>query len=353
MEAAVSRFLRCPACESVRLAGDDTGHGYCCESCGAVYPWDDEFGFASMLPPAQDLDEKSDIKKWWGDLYQQLYSQFDNGLTRDTLIEHLESLEDMFRRRRHMCAEEMPLQELAGKKVLEIGSGGGGHSALFALHGANVTAVDITPERVASTALKLNVLGAGGRCFQADAEHLPFQADSFDIVYSNGVLHHSKDTETCIAEVFRVLKPGGKAIVMLYSRHSSVYWMNIVPRGLITGEMFRWPEAEWVGRLTEGRPKFGTTRNPYTRIYSAQQMKRLFDRFDIQSLRKSSFQFDNFCVPKLTQMRNAVLRAFGRQPDKGGIIVYGAPFMSETALEVWLGQYIGFAWNIVATKPAN
>lgn len=295
---------------------------------------------------------KGDIRAFWGDLYQQLYAENDSTLSPESLERQIDELEDLFRIREQPCVVEMPLSDLAGLKVLEIGSGGGGHSCIFKRHGADVTAVDITPERVISTAMKFALLkGGSGNALEADAENLPFPADGFDIVYSNGVLHHSVDTERCIAEIYRVLKPGGTAVIMLYSRVSAAYMFNIFPRGIVTGEMFRWPEAEWIGRLTEGKPKFGETRNPITRIYTKRAMEKLFNRFKIDSLRKWSFQFDNFCVPRLTQIRRWVLSHVGFPPHPGGTIVYGRPFVPDTAAERWLGRYLGFGWVIKATKP--
>jgi ubiquinone/menaquinone biosynthesis C-methylase UbiE len=295
---------------------------------------------------------KRDIRAWWGDLYKQAYSGHEDGLDQAAFENKLDELEDLFRKRELLAVVEMPLDELAGKRVLEIGSGSGAHSALFLHKGAEMVSVDITVERAMATARKFALVDPKrGRVYQADAENLPFPDNTFDIVYSNGVLHHSEDTERCIAEVHRVLKPGGKAVIMLYARHSSVFWFNVVPRGVITGEIFRWPEAQWVGRLTEGKPKFGTTRNPITRIYSKREIENLFKNFNIASLRRNSFQFDNVCIPKMTQIRNRVLRALGHKPHSGGIFVYGAPFMVETALERAIGRIFGFGWNIVAVKP--
>ncbi len=344
--------LRCPACRAVRMAAAEAG-GIVCGACGAVYPHDPKLGVARLLAPDALADSKADIPEWWGDLYQQLYAENDAALTADTLTRQLQQLEDMFVIRQHLAATEMPLSALAGLRVLEIGPGAGGHSAMFAQHGAEVTAIDITPERAAATARKLRIIGKPPRAYQADAENLPFSDDSFDIVYSNGVLHHSENTEQCIAEVLRVLKPGGRAVIMLYARHSAVFWLNIVPRGIVSGEIFRWPEAVWVGRVTEGKPKYGDVKNPFTRVYSAARVRALFHGFRQVSLRKSSFQFDNFAVPRLTQIRAAVMRLLGREAHPGGMLVYGAPFMAETRLELWLGKYIGFSWNIVATKPSE
>ena len=297
---------------------------------------------------------KENIQAFWGDLYQQLYASNDASLSPDLLEKQIDALEDLFRIREQSCVVEMPLKELAGKKVLEIGSGAGGHSCIFKRHGADVTAVDITPERVASTAAKFAMLkGGSGNALQADAEKLPFDGASFDIVYSNGVLHHSTDTECCISEATRVLKPGGLVVIMLYSRVSAAFMFNIWPRGVVTGEMFRWPEAEWVGRLTEGKPVFGDTRNPITRVYSRKRMKALFGQYELLSLRKWSFQFDNFCIPRLTQIRRWVLTRLGFDLHPGGTIVYGQPIVPETAIERWLGAYLGFGWTVKAVKPVE
>jgi ubiquinone/menaquinone biosynthesis C-methylase UbiE len=343
-------MLSCPACRAGSLAR--AGEALVCETCGKPYPLEPDQGVAMFLPPDSAGEAKGNIQAWWGDLYRQLYAPTDKALTREGLAAQLLELEDLFRRREMLAVVEMNLAELSGKRVLEIGPGGGAHSCLFAAKGAQVTALDITPERAISTARKLSLVGGGtGRAYQGDGENLPFKDGSFDIVYSNGVLHHSTDTVRCIAEVRRVLKPGGRAVLMLYARHSAVYWCNIVPRGLFSGEMFRWPEAEWVGRVTEGTPKFGTTKNPFTRVYSEAELRKLLAAFSIASLRKSSFQWDNFAIPRLTQFRAWALETLGHKPHPGGILVYGQPFVPETALELRLGRALGFAWNIVAEKP--
>lgn len=351
VEADLGQRLQCPVCGTNPLAPG--AEGLVCPSCGAGFPMDAERQVVSLLPPASVSNPaKGDIRAWWGDLYAQLYGPTDRTLTRERLAELLDRTSELFKARLMLPVVEMPLDQLAGLQVLEIGPGGGAHSCLFKRQGASVTALDITPERAMSTAFKLGLIDGGeGRAYQGDAESLPFRDGSFDIVYSNGVLHHSQDTDKTLAEVHRVLKPGGRAVLMLYARHSAVYWGNIVPRGLLSGEMFRWPEAEWVGRVTEGKPKFGETRNPFTRIYSAAEVHHALRAFRVTSLRKSSFQFDNFAIPRLTQTRTAVLKALGHKPHSGAELVYGsAEFIPETALELWLGRLMGFAWNIIAEK---
>lgn len=342
-------ILRCPACGGDSLA---VGTDALACSCGALYPFDRAARVCSLVADRGDSAIKRDIRAWWGDLYRQIYAETDERLTPEGLAHALDDLEDMCRRREHLAAIEMPSESLPGKKILEIGCGGGSHSALFCRKGASVVAVDITPERAVSAALKLSLLSnRDGRAYQADAERLPFRDACFDIVYSNGVLHHSEDTNRAVAEVRRVLKPGGRAVLMLYARSSAVFWCNIVPRGFFSGDMFRRPEPEWVGRVTEGTPKYGQTKNPITRVYSRRALGSLLKDFRLVSLRKSSFQFDNFAVPRLARVRAAMLRLFGHEPHPGGMLVYGRPYFVETALELAFGRHVGFAWNIVAEKP--
>lgn len=342
--------LRCPSCHGQSMAIDDSALR--CENCDAIYPLDTAHRITALIPNNIAEGSKGDIKAFWGDLYKQLYASTDNDMTPAYLEQAITDVEDIFLIRGQNCVVEMPYKSLDGAKVLEIGSGAGSHSCIFKRYGAHVTSVDITPERAVSTAAKLAMLKGGqGIAFNADAENLPFKDATFDYVYSNGVLHHSPDTEKCIDEVYRVLKPGGTAVIMLYSRISSAFLFNILPRGILTGEMFRWPEAEWIGRLTEGKPKFDNVRNPITRVYTKKQMTALFHRFQILSLRKWSFQFDNFCVPRLTQIRRWVLLKLGYKLHKGGTIVYGQPIVPETPLEVWLGQFLGFGWAMKARKP--
>ena len=292
--------------------------------------------------------EKQDIQAFWGALYDSLYGNGGEDITREQLLEALDALEDMFRLRRHMAVVEMPLESLKGTRVLEIGPGAGGHSALFARHGAIVTAVDITRVRADATAAKFKILGADDcTAMQGDAEDLPFEDDAFDIVYSNGVLHHTTSTETAMDEAFRVLKPGGRAVIMLYCKSSWHYWINMwLCVGILKGKVFG--GGNWLGRVTEwGGKDTQTVENPITRCYTRGDIRRLLARFENLSLRKGEFYF--YLIPKLGRLyRRWQIKRYGTHP--GGYLVYGEPWPIQSPLERWLGPVMGFAWFISATK---
>src|SRR4029079_16835281 len=111
--------------------------------------------------------------------------------------------------------------------VLEVGCGLGTDGAQFAKAGARYTGIDLTAAAVDLAKRRFDLFNLPGTFRVADAERLLFANNSFDIVYSHGVLHHTPDTAAAVREIHRVLRPGGKAIVMLYHRDSYNYRVNI------------------------------------------------------------------------------------------------------------------------------
>ncbi len=106
--------------------------------------------------------------------------------------------------------------------MLEIGVGLGADHQQFAEAGAVLSGIDLTERAVAHTRRRLQAFNLHSSLAVGDAENLTFSDGSFDIVYSWGVLHHSPNTPKTIAEVWRVLKPGGVAKIMIYSKWSMI-----------------------------------------------------------------------------------------------------------------------------------
>lgn len=141
-----------------------------------------------------------------------------------------------------------------GLRVLEIGCGLGTDGAQFAKAGADYTGVDLTEAAVELARKRFEIFNLPGKFRTADAENLDFADESFDVVYSHGVLHHTPDTERAVREVHRVLRKNGRAIVMLYHRNSYNYRVNIrlLRRGGV--HLLRWNAGvKLINKLT-GEP---------------------------------------------------------------------------------------------------
>lgn len=134
----------------------------------------------------------------------------------------------------------IPFKELQGQRVLEVGVGNGSHAALLARHAGSFTGIDITEYATTSTRRRFDVFGLFGSVLQMDAECLAFADASFDFVWSWGVIHHSSDTQRALSEIARVLRPGGRATVMVYHRSWWNYYIaGLLVRGILQGGMIR------------------------------------------------------------------------------------------------------------------
>src|SRR5205085_12269324 len=103
-----------------------------------------------------------------------------------------------------------------------------------------------------------------------------FPDATFDVVYSNGVLHHTPDTQRAIDEVHRVLRPGGVAKVMLYNKSSIYYWLHLMFRfGLLHGELLRHTPEQIMSRHVEYSD---TGALPLVRAYTPAEVRRMFGR---------------------------------------------------------------------------
>ncbi len=105
---------------------------------------------------------------------------------------------------------------VANKTILDIGCGPGWLTVMYALSGAQVTAIDITSQALVLTQAALDVNGVSANLKHASAESLPFLDQSFDVVVSSGVLHHTPNVSRAFSEAHRVAKPDALGLVTLY-----------------------------------------------------------------------------------------------------------------------------------------
>jgi SAM-dependent methyltransferase len=133
---------------------------------------------------------------------------------------------------------ELDRLSLKGRDLLEIGIGQAADSEQLIRRGARWHGLDLTAEAVFRARRRFELFQLPYQAItQGSAGEIPYPENMFDIVYSHGVLHHIPDIRAVSAEIRRVLKPGGKLIIMLYHARSLNYWIsiNLIRRFLMVG----------------------------------------------------------------------------------------------------------------------
>lgn len=187
----------------------------------------------------------------------------------------------------------------AGKHVLEIGVGMGADYLEWLKGGAVATGVDLSAESLARAQRRCERAGYTPDFRQADAEHLPFADNSFDIVYSYGVMHHSPDVAQCIREALRVLRPGGSLRIMLYHHPSLTGLMLWLRFGVLRGKSLR-------------RSVYDHLESPGTRTFTADEALGLMQGLKEIELRQEFSPGDLLLNEPSARFRGAFYRTIWR-----------------------------------------
>jgi SAM-dependent methyltransferase len=197
---------------------------------------------------------------------------------------------------------------LGGKQVLEIGLGQGSDSERLIREGARWSGVDLTAESIERVQARLTLRDLPfEQLRQGSVLNLPFADNSFDVVFSHGVLHHVPDIQQAQSEIHRVLRPGGELVIMMYARWSLNYLVSIAllrraallaavpltkakvmtaenPQGMLAGHLDNARKLglrrylrldEFVHHNTDGPA------NPYALVYDRRRIERDFPSFRI------------------------------------------------------------------------
>jgi SAM-dependent methyltransferase len=197
---------------------------------------------------------------------------------------------------------------VAGKKVLEIGLGEGAESERLIREGAHWSGVDLTAEAVERVRTRLTLRNLPhDELRQGSVLDLPFADDSFDMVFSHGVLHHVPAIKQAQSEIHRVIRPGGELVIMMYARWSLNYLVSIglirraalvaayplaragilsddASRGTLAGHLANARDRglarylhleEFTHRNTDGPA------NPYALVYDRRRIERDFPSFRV------------------------------------------------------------------------
>jgi SAM-dependent methyltransferase len=131
----------------------------------------------------------------------------------------------------------IPFEELLDKDVLEIGVGQGTHAQLLAPRCKSFTGIDLTSHAAEMTARRLKLFNMSGKVLQMDAEDMDFSDNSFDFIWSWGVIHHSADTRRVLKEMHRVLRPGGRCTAMVYHRSWWTFYICALLKGVFQRQL--------------------------------------------------------------------------------------------------------------------
>lgn len=176
----------------------------------------------------------------------------------------------------------IPFHKYSGLKILEVGCGIGIDLLQFARHGAIVYGVDFSSKSLKLAKKRFSYYGIDGDFLEADAESLPFPDNTFDFVYSWGVIHHTPNTGQAAREIIRVCKPGGNIFVMLYHKNSLVALQAYMLYGVFHGKPFTSIDEILANHLE----------SPGTKAFTRKAAQELFEGLLSQEIRTIVTRYD-------------------------------------------------------------
>ena len=262
----------CPVCRGDLI-------GYFCKSCDTSFEGANgipSFLSKKMYRTEHEYADAMKVIDFWGNGWmKRLEDEEHQYLTQFSEQELLNyaNRELNWCKKNVSLMSRLPFEQMKNSITLNIGCGAGTEALEIALGGGSCIAMDITNPAAKATDTVLRKLNQG-EGIQGDARFLPFKDNSIDYIYSSGVLHHSDDVPKSISEIYRVLKPGGYAFIMLYATWSIMFMQQKM--------MMTKGEKSW---------ETGTRKNPCTTTYSIAECQKLFSNFDIELIEKKGGSF--------------------------------------------------------------
>jgi SAM-dependent methyltransferase len=311
MPLEVRDLLRCPDCQGCL---DQDGEKYSCPGCRKDFPIVD--GVLRFV-----------ASEHYAGSFGYQWQRFDR-----TQLDHADRnfSEPDFKKKTGLTPED-----LNGKLVLDVGCGTGRFAEVATRWGARVVGIDLS---VAAEVAARNLKDREFVAFQADVFALPFAPESFDHIYSVGVLHHTPNCEAAFKSLPRYLKPGGSIAVWLYSGYNKWYRFSDIyrrvasrmPRNLLLGILrVLVPVFYWLDRGLRkvplfGRPVAGLIHHIFPVNRNPDPQLRVLDTFDWYSPKYQSkhtyeqvFRWFESCGLRDLGIGEIAIGVKGRKPPMG------------------------------------
>ncbi len=329
-----SELFVCPVCKG-KLNPD--GASVSCTKCTITFKRENDcfcFFCKELFPSQEDYERQKEIVDFWGMGWRKRfrakehgYLQYDN----ECLKKFIEDEIDFNKKHNFLFGHEIDLETIASKVCLNIGCGAATESLILSYHGVYCIAMDITKEATQETTVQMKKNNSNCFGVQADSRYNPLATDTIDLVYSSGVLHHSPNMSKSVSEIYRVLKVGGNAYIMLYATWSYQFMKQRL-KGILKGNITKKQQKEFMSRDGEKAWRTDNNKNPCTDTFTFEECRYLFKNFRRVSIRKGSFSLSQ--VP--------LVRKF--------LFFLGIKGDGPSRLENRLAKYIGACIFIKAEK---
>lgn len=260
-------LLRCPSCRAA-LRGQEGG--VVCLGCGRLY--------RSLNGTVRFVDDQSYADNFGFEWHKYARTQLDHEGSHES--------ETGFRQKTGFSPEE-----IRGRLVLDVGCGTGRFAEVASRWGARVVGIDLSS--AAEVAARNLADRRSVTIVQADIFALPFAPESFDFIYSIGVLHHTPNCEQAFKALPYYLKPGGSIAIWLYGGYHNWYRFSDQYRKVTHRLPPRWLHAlchvatplyyldrglRWIPLV--GRPLSGLVRHVLPVSLNPNSEVRILDTFD-------------------------------------------------------------------------
>jgi ubiquinone/menaquinone biosynthesis C-methylase UbiE len=188
-----------------------------------------------------------------------------------------------------------------GKNLLEVGFGAGIDLVRFARARAKVTGIDLSTTALDLAHKNIDQNGLVADLRKMNGECMEFEDNTFDVAYAHGVLQYTADTPKMLAEIHRVLRPGGQAVMMVYNRIS---WLNLMRQ--VTRVPLEHEDAPVLKKFSIGELK------QLLKLFQRYQI--IPERFPVKTKLHSGWKarlFNDVFVGTFNLMPEALIRPFG------------------------------------------